>query len=219
MHTIYNLVSGPLVWASVILFLGGSIGKLIYMGVLTKKKDNVVLAYASPYYGARSILHWITPYASENMRRHPYLTAVSFIFHICVLLLPIFVLGHVVLIDEAWGVSWPHLPEGTADMMTLLVIASCVFFLVRRLTAPEVKFLTGPSDFFILLMVAAPFITGFWTYHHWAGFQVAGILHILSGEILLAAIPFTRLSHMIFFPFTRAYMGSEFGGVRHARDW
>jgi nitrate reductase gamma subunit len=45
------------------------------------------------------------------------------------------------------------------------------------------------------------------------------ILHILTGEILLVAIPFTRLSHMFFFFFTRAYMGSEFGSVRNARDW
>jgi nitrate reductase gamma subunit len=50
-------------------------------------------------------------------------------------------------------------------------------------------------------------------------YDIMFILHILSGEILLAAIPFTRLSHMIYAPFTRAYMGSEFGGVRHARDW
>jgi hypothetical protein len=46
-----------------------------------------------------------------------------------------------------------------------------------------------------------------------------GIIHILSGEIMLVAIPFTRLSHMIFFAFTRGYMGSEFGAVRHAKDW
>ena len=45
------------------------------------------------------------------------------------------------------------------------------------------------------------------------------IAHILSGEIMIAAIPFTRLIHMIFFPFTRGYIGSEFGGIRHARDW
>ena len=43
--------------------------------------------------------------------------------------------------------------------------------------------------------------------------------HIVSGEIMLMAIPFTRLSHMIFSPFTRAYMGSEFGAVRHVKDW
>jgi nitrate reductase gamma subunit len=45
------------------------------------------------------------------------------------------------------------------------------------------------------------------------------ILHIISGEVMLVAIPFTRLSHMLFAPLTRAYMGSEFGGVRHAKDW
>ena len=45
------------------------------------------------------------------------------------------------------------------------------------------------------------------------------ILHILSGEIMLAAIPFTRLAHMLWFFFSRAYMGSEFGAVRNARDW
>ncbi len=36
---------------------------------------------------------------------------------------------------------------------------------------------------------------------------------------MLVAIPFTRLSHMLFAPLTRAYMGSEFGGIRHAKDW
>ena len=45
------------------------------------------------------------------------------------------------------------------------------------------------------------------------------ILHILSGELWLAAIPFTRLSHMVLAPLSRAYIGSEFGAVRHAKDW
>ena len=84
---------------------------------------------------------------------------------------------------------------------------------------PEVRYLSSSSDFVLLAIVAMPFITGFWAYHQWAGAQVATILHILSGEILLATIPFTRLSHMLFFPFTRGYIGSEFGAIRHARDW
>ena len=32
-------------------------------------------------------------------------------------------------------------------------------------------------------------------------------------------IPFTRIAHMLFFPVTRAYMGSEFGFVRGTKDW
>jgi len=103
--------------------------------------------------------------------------------------------------------------------MTLIVIACCVFFLVRRLVSPEVKFVTDASDFVILAIVAAPFVTGFLAYHQWFAYRFFMILHILSGEIMLAAIPFTRLSHMLFSPFTRAYMGSEFGKIRHAKDW
>ena len=103
--------------------------------------------------------------------------------------------------------------------MTLIVIGGCVFFLVRRLTSPEVKFVTSASDYVILAIVAAPFITGFLAYYQWFGYQFFTVLHIITGEIMLVAIPFTRLSHMLFSPLTRAYMGSEFGGVRHARDW
>jgi hypothetical protein len=40
-----------------------------------------------------------------------------------------------------------------------------------------------------------------------------------SGALWLMIIPFTRIVHMLFFPFTRAYMGNEFGYVRNARDW
>ena len=84
---------------------------------------------------------------------------------------------------------------------------------------PEVKSVTFWSDYILLSIVAAPFITGFLAYHQWFGYKFMLILHMLTGEIMLAAIPFTRLSHMLFFPFTRAYMGSEFGAVRRVKDW
>ncbi|MBW1867359.1 MAG: hypothetical protein JRI38_06405 [Deltaproteobacteria bacterium] len=111
------------------------------------------------------------------------------------------------------------MPDTAADIMTVLVILVCLFFLGRRLFLREVKYLTSVSDYVILGLVAAPFITGFWAYHQWPGYTIMMIAHMLAGEILLAAIPFTKLSHMLFFPFTRGYIGSEFGAVRHARDW
>ncbi len=153
------------------------------------------------------------------MRRHPLFTIVTFMFHICLLATPLFLLAHVMLIEEAWSLSWWNLPEGSATVMTVIVIAGCIFFLIRRLVSPEVQYVTSASDFVILAIVAAPFITGFLAYYQWFNYQIMVILHILSGEIMLVAIPFTRLSHMFIAPLTRAYMGSEFGGVRHARDW
>lgn len=219
MHDIYNFVSGPLVWVSFIIFIGGSIYRLVSMGLLAKKKDNVIYAYLSLKYALRSIFHWIIPFGSVSMRKNPVMTLVAFSFHICLIAVPLFLFAHIILWKESWNISWWFLSDVTADFMTLIVIGSCIFFLVRRIILPEVKYLTSVSDYVILAIVAAPFITGFWTYHQLFGYKVMGIIHILSGEIMLAAIPFTRLSHMFFFPVTRGYMGSEFGSVRQAKDW
>jgi nitrate reductase gamma subunit len=219
MDNFYNFVSGPLAWVAFIIFIGGSLYRLISLLILAHRKEKFIYAYMSLKYALRSILHWSTPFATENMRKHPALTIVAFAFHICLLLTPIFLLAHVTLVDESWNLSWWTLPDGVAQVMTLIVIAGCVFFLIRRLVNPEVHYVTSASDYVILAIVAAPFITGFLAYYQWFGYQFFLNLHILTGEIMLVAIPFTRLSHMLFAPLTRAYMGSEFGGVRHAKDW
>ena len=219
MHTLHNLVSGPLVWLAFIIFIGGSIYKLVTMAKEAKKKDHVVYEYWDGNYAFRSILHWLTPFGTVNWRKNPVLTTVTFAFHISLILVPIFLLAHVLLWKESFDISWWYLPEAVADWMTLIVIFSCVFFAGRRMIRKDVKYLTSSSDYWILAMVAAPFITGYWAHHYWPMHRIMYILHILSGEIMLAAIPFTRLSHMLYFVFTRGYIGSEFGAVRHARDW
>lgn len=219
MREIYNFVSGPLAWLAFILFFGGCLYRLVRLFMLVKEKEPFIFTYMSWKYSLRSIFHWIIPFGTVNWRRHPVLTVVTFLFHIGLVIVPIFLLAHVILLDEALSLSWWTLPDAWADVLTVVVIIGCVFFLVRRLTQPEVKFVTSASDFVILTIVAAPFLTGFIAYHQWIDYPVMMVLHVVAGEVLLVAIPFTRLSHMLFSPFTRAYMGSEFGKVRHARDW
>jgi nitrate reductase gamma subunit len=219
MREIYNFVSGPLAWLAFILFFGGCLYRLVRLFMLVKEKEPFIFTYMSWKYSLRSIFHWIIPFGTVNWRRHPVLTVVTFVFHIGLVTAPIFLLAHVILLDEALNISWWALPDAWADVLAVAVIIGCVFFLVRRLTQPEVKFVTFASDFVILAIVAAPFITGFIAYHQWIDYPVMMVLHVVAGEVMLVSIPFTRLSHMLFSPFTRAYMGSEFGKVRHARDW
>jgi len=219
MREIYNFVSGPLAWLAFILFFGGCLYRLVRLFMLVKEKEPFIFTYMSWKYSLRSIFHWIIPFGTVNWRRHPILTVVTFVFHIGLVIAPIFLLAHVILLEEALNLSWWALPDAWMDVLTVVVIIGCVFFLVRRLTQPEVKFVTSASDFVILAVVAAPFITGFIAYHQWIDYPVMMVLHVVAGEVLLVAVPFTRLSHMLLSPFTRAYMGSEFGKVRHARDW
>jgi len=218
MHAIYSIVTGPLAWVSFVLFFGGIVFRLVRLLMLTSRTEKFIFSYMSLKYSLRSIAHWMVPFATVNWRKHPALTVVTFVFHLCLVVTPIFLLSHMVLWDENWGLSWWTLPDAVADDMTVLVILSCIFFLVRRISQPEVQFVTDWTDYVLLAIVAAPFVSGFLAYHHYA-VQWMAIVHMFCGEVMLAIIPFTRLSHMIFSPLTRAYMGSEFGKVRHARDW
>jgi nitrate reductase gamma subunit len=103
--------------------------------------------------------------------------------------------------------------------MTLVVVFACLFFIVRRLIRPEVRNVSYASDFLLAAVVMAPFVTGFVAHQQWLPYRPMLIAHIISGALFLLLIPWTRLVHMLWFAFTRAYMGSEFGAVRHARDW
>lgn len=214
----YNLVSGPLVWSAAIVFIAGMIYQFVRM-LLSAKKDKVIYPYWSWKYGLRSLLHWIVPFGSKNMRVRYEVTVVTFAFHICLILVPIFLTAHVAMFTASWGPSWATLSTSTADVLTIIVILACIFFLIRRLMLPEVRFVTDASDYLLLAAVAAPFLTGFIARMQWLDYETMVIIHIICGCLMLVIIPFTRLSHMLFFPFTRAYMGSEFGLVRHARDW
>lgn len=219
MYDIYALARGPFAWGAFIIFFGGILFRVVSILVEAKKADLVVFSYFSPYYAMRSMLHWIVPFGSRSMRLQPLLTIVTFAFHICLIAVPVLLLSHIVLFKESFDVSWWYLPDAVAQVMTLIVIISCIYFIIRRLVQPDVKYLSSAADFLIIVLVAVPFVTGFWAARTWPGFEIATLLHMLSAELLLVLIPFTKLSHMFYFPLTRAYSGSEFGAVRHAKDW
>jgi nitrate reductase gamma subunit len=216
---LYRFLKGPMVWVAFTIFIVGSLYRVTTL-LQRAKKAKVIYPYMSLRYGLRSISHWLIPFASTNMREHPWITIVSFLFHICLILTPIFLFAHNMLVRESWNIRWWTLPDGIADLMTLTVISCSLFFLLRRLISPEVRFVTFASDYIVLFIATAPFITGFMAFHQlFFDYELIVTIHILLGEIMLIAIPFTKLSHMLFFWLTRAYMGSEFGSVRHSKDY
>jgi nitrate reductase gamma subunit len=216
--TLYNLVRGPLVYIAFIVFIGGSIWRVRSL-IDAAKKEKVVLPFVNSKFAYRSLFHWLIPFNTVNWRRRWGMTIATFLFHIGIVFLPIFVLAHVALIYESWGISWWTLPESVTDYMTLIVIGCCVFFFFRRVFSPEVRFVSFDSDHLILLVAFLPFLTGYLAFHQWLlPHKTMVILHMLFGEIMLMAIPFTRLSHMFYFFLTRTWMGSQFG-LWSSRDW
>jgi len=216
--SIYNLVRGPFVWIAFLVFIGMSVYKVRRL-YLMAKNEKVVLPSIKIGAAGRSILHWIFPFGSRNWRLKWPVTITTFVFHIGLIFTPIFLLSHNILWYESWGISWWSMPEKVADIMTLLVIVTSVIFFMRRIFAPEVRFVTSSNDLLILAISFFPFLTGFLAYHSLLlPYKAMVILHILFGEAMLIAIPFTRLAHMFYFFMTRAFMGSQAAGWG-GKDW
>jgi len=206
MQDVYLLVSGPLAWAAWTIFVLGSIYKVWSTLNTAKKKDQVLLNYVSFRYGMRSIINWSIPFNTVNMRLNPVFTGIAFFFHIAFFVLLIFVSAHQIMIEEGFGIGWFTIPDFVADILAFAVIGACIFFAVRRVMRPEVSYVTDWTDFALLALVAAPFVTGVLAYHQLGDYMLMVVLHMVSAELLLA-------------PLTRAYIGSEFGMVRHVKDW
>ena len=219
MNAFIDFIMGPMVWISFSIFILGVLFRFYQWIRLTRERERFIFTHFSFTYGFRSVLAWLIPFFPKSTRIHPVFYTISYLFHLLIFLVPIFLLAHVTLLEESMQWSWITLSDPLADGLTLFIIGALIFFSLRRLLVPEVKFLTRASDFLFIGLVALPFVTGFLASQQVFAYQWMTILHILSGELMIILIPFTRFSHMLAAPFTRAYTGSEFGKVRHARDW
>ena len=219
MNTFIGFIMGPMVWISILIFIFGLAFKVVKIINEVKAKEAYILNYMNLKYSLRSIGAWLVPFLPRSTRLHPVFWGVSYVFHICIFLVPLFLSSHIVLINESFGIVWPALNDAVADGLTVVVIAALVFFFLRRVLVREIKYLTAPKDYILLALVAIPFITGFLAYHQWIAYRWMVIIHVLSSELILMLIPFSGLVHMITAPLSRAYTGSEFGGIRHAKDW
>lgn len=212
----YQFITGPLLWLTFIIFFGGLTFRVVwYIRGLDWKLDRVAYR-AYPTLGLKgalqSIIHWLIPYGSYGWRSKPFYTLVFFIFHAGLVLVPLFLAGHAVLLDERWGISWwPTISMALADTLTIGVMVTAVIILVRRLVLPEVRILTTFYDLFLILVSVAPFVTGFLVVHQVRDYTFWLYAHILSGELLLILIPFTKLFHVVGFFLSRGQLGMDFG--------
>jgi nitrate reductase gamma subunit len=214
-----EFIMGPMVWISLAVFLIGLLLKTINIIRQVHQKESFVFSFLSLRYSLRSIAAWLIPFYPKSARVNPVFYGVSYLFHIALLIVPIFLSAHIVVMNEAFSLTWIALDNLLADIFTIYVILALVYFAFRRSMVPHVKDLTTIKDYLLIVMVGLPFLTGFLAYHQVMFYENMMIAHVIFGEVVLIMIPFTRFSHMITGPLSRAYTGSEFGGVRHAKDW
>ncbi len=217
-----DFIRGPFVSIAFIIFILGLIFQLIQFFRLTKEKE-WVYPPLDVKREKKTIGKWaIFCLASLNgtlWKTDPLITAVTSVFHVLLILVPILLLGHNILLDQSWGLSLWSLPESITDILTLVFLICVVFFFGRRLFLSRVRAITTLYDYVILLIAAAPFLTGYIAYHQWFNYGTVITLHILAGEVMLISIPFTKLGHMLFFFLYRFLIGNEYSFSRGKKTW
>ena len=152
----------------------------------------------------RATWSWLFP--ARRLSHHPGFTLASVVFHIGVILTPLFLAGHVLLIERAIGLSWPVLPAMVADILTIVALAGIAVLAGVRLFARTPAKLSRSGDIVLLFVVGLPLLSGFLVMHpglHPIPFAPLFLVHVLSANLLLAAAPFTKLVHLALLPATQ----------------
>jgi nitrate reductase gamma subunit len=165
------------------------------------------------------LLKWKLRLKRTILGRAPFLSAVTIIFHSMLFLLPVVTVGHSILLDNYFGFSLPTLSEGTVDNLTFLFIIIILFFLLRRIFVARVRSVSTWRDYLALFATGAPFLTGYLAYHQHFDYRTVLYIHIIAGELMLIAIPFTKLVHMPFFILSRFMIRYELGFGKGSRKW
>ncbi len=212
----FLFVEGPLLWIAFLTFFIGSILRAALFLSVSRKKDKIIYQYFSWKYVLATFGRWLLP-LNKDVIKNPIFTILGYMFHICLIVVPIWFSGHISLWEESrfeW--SWTPIPDGLADWMTLIFLAIALFFLLRRIVSADIRLLSTFSDYLLIVVVAMPFITGYFLTNGTVdniGFLGENIqlIHMLSGELMLILIPFTKLSHFVLFFFSRGATAIEFG--------
>ncbi len=220
-------IRGPMVFIAIAVFIIGSIFQIFRYFQLSRRafgkvpssflprprKDDNVLSLIQRIFNIFCQLKE-TIYAI-----HPTTMAVSTLFHVSLIITPLFLLDHNEIIFISYGICLPSLPEWISDGMTLVVLCCGAYFLIRRMALARMRAISTWVDYLVLALAITPFLSGFLACHQIFDYRTMIIIHMVSGELMLMAIPFTKLAHMTFFFFSRFLINNEHTLGRGKRVW
>jgi nitrate reductase gamma subunit len=148
------------------------------------------------------------PWAMESSRTAPFFYAQFVAFH----------LGVTSAIALLFLIPWtPGLLENQAIIWALRLPIAAAFLIglgriVRRFRNPYIRAISSPDDFFSVMLLTAWF---FFAYLAVPNSTANGEWHLLGyfflASFFLIYVPFSKISHYLYYPFTRYYLGKSLG--------
>ena len=182
--------------------------RLIWIFRFKTRRDRTTAAGDARAGTGYSLMNIVMPGAMESTRRRPFFYAQFVVFH----------LGVAAAIAGTFVIPYsPGLFEHAGPVRLFQVVVSAAFMvglirLGRRLTNPVLRTVSSPDDYFALLLLIV-----------WFGAAVLampnrpdrgeGPLLAYFGltAFFLVYVPFSKICHYLYYPFTRCYLGRSLG--------
>jgi nitrate reductase gamma subunit len=192
---------------ALVIFLLGTIWRLVEIYSLGRKKDIAPARHADGASGWHTIVRRSVP-PQGMVKRSPVSYIGGYIFHIGLAIIVFLFAPHIKLIEGLFGISWPSLPSQVVDAVTVVTLAAMVLVLVDRINKPVKRYLSTFEDYFTWALTLLPVLTGFLAVKHLLlPYTTMLAIHILSVELLLIVLPFTKLIHVFTLIPSRWYNG------------
>lgn len=206
MNDVLEFIRGPLFAATFAFMVLGLLRRVVLQATQLRASLRRLLGPELRIWdNLRRFMEWLVP-VKHIYRNRWLLSGASFLFHVGLLIVPLFLAAHVALWGRGIGLSWPALPPLLADLATLTVIAAGLVLLGYRLFDAGARELSSASDYLLLLALLVPFVSG-WLALHPAmspfSYKAVMLVHVLGAELVFVLLPTTKLAHCVLFPFVR----------------
>jgi len=202
---------GPGFKIALIIFIVGLVFRVTQNLVVGRSKELAAAKGDRMKHGLVTI--WRRSFFHPYMSHRGYFTLIAgYIFHLGFLITLFLLSQHIIMFKSVLNFGWPALPPAIIDITGLLAIAALFAILFHRITDPVLQQISDYQDYLAWLLTLLPLATGFLLMHPMTlPYKWVLASHIMSAEILLIAIPFTKLSHMLSIFISRWYNGAIAG--------
>jgi hypothetical protein len=214
---ILRFFRGPFFAVSLVVFVGGMAYRLFRIVLLGWPRDRVESRGSKAVGIVRTYLKGLVlfpfiPWVKRTFGKNSLTYIAGGLFHLSLVLVIFFATPHMLVWKSLLGFGWPTLPLPIADWLSAIGIVSLLVLLVNRLTHPVLKLITKSPLWLNWTLVFLPFVTGYiMTHHLFFRYEVLFSLHMISVDVLLIWIPLGRISHFLFYFFSRTIHGAQAG--------
>ncbi len=156
-------------------------------------------------------LKWFFPF-KKGFQQRGIFSFTSMVFHVAIMVTPIFLGGHILLWNRGLGISWPGVSNMVADYFTLIAIVTGIALFVQRVGLKASRKISRTQDYLLPILIVIPFLSGYLVMHPGInpfGYLGTMFVHVMSGNLIFVLIPFTKIGHVALFPGTQ--LVSELG--------